>query len=376
MYVFFKIAIQYLKERFLNTIVTHDGAANIKDTPKTFMGVQYLRAIAALMIVAFHAVNVVRDRIDANAWQLNIGNARVDVFFAISGLMIVLTTYRHWGQVGFFRKFLKRRLIRVVPLYWLATSMKLAVILVLPSIALSSGQNWWHIIASYLFIPAYNDSGMIFPLLVPGWTLNFEILFYIIFAIALWLRLSPIKFVIPIFFGMVAIRYAFGPFEWAPMSLFSERLLTFCLGMMIGLAVKRQQLLSLNASMLIIPIAIFLLLAGNHVFEVPLGEMPFLMWGVPAGVLIYALISFEYEASIADISILHKLGDASYCIFLFHPFVVTPIAMVVKKLSLGTPASLAVVAVSALVVSSIVGYVIHLRLEKPFLAYMRRRFDA
>lgn len=355
---------------------THESQANSDKASKTLVGVQYLRAIAALMIVAFHAFNAVRDRIDPNAWQLNIGNARVDVFFAISGLMIVLTTYKQWGQVGFYWKFLKRRLIRVVPLYWFATSIKLALILAVPSVALSSGQNWWHIIASYLFIPAYNDTGMIFPLLVPGWTLNFEILFYIIFAIALLLRVSPIKFVVPIFCAMAAIGYAFGPFEWAPMSLFSERLLTFCLGMMIGLAVKRQQLLSLNASMVIIPISIFLLLAGNHVFDVPLGEMPFLMWGVPAGILIYALISFEYEASIADISILHKLGDASYCIFLFHPFVVTPIAMVVKKLSLGTPASLAVVAVSALVVSSIVGYVIHLLLEKPFLAYMRRRYDA
>jgi exopolysaccharide production protein ExoZ len=343
---------------------------------KTYIGVQTLRALGALMVVVFHATNAVRDRIDATAWQFNDGNngmAGVDLFFVISGFIMVVATHHHWGKTGVALTFLKRRLIRIIPLYWLATSMKLALVLIVPSMALGGGLQLWHTIASYLFIPAWNAKGENFPLLVPGWTLSFEIFFYLWFSIALWLRVHPLRMLTPIFAAMSLFWVLNQPFENAVMILFDSRILEFCLGMGVGLLAVKGRLLVDAAARALALLALVLLLVSNNLVGAYWGNYPLLMWGVPSALLLYAVASLEHKKSIWHLSAFQRLGDASYAIYLFHPFVVSAIVIVLAKLQLGTTVSLVLACGGALVASAIAGLFIHRYFEKPVLGYLRRK---
>jgi exopolysaccharide production protein ExoZ len=79
--------------------------------------IQALRALAALLVLARHVL----------PWFPEWGSAGVDIFFPISGFVMVLTTYEIRSDPKNARRFALRRLIRIVPLYWMATIALLIV---------------------------------------------------------------------------------------------------------------------------------------------------------------------------------------------------------------------------------------------------------
>lgn len=135
---------------------------------------QALRAFAALSVVYLHA---------AITTPFAVGNFGVDVFFVISGFIM-----SHVCATDPSR-FIARRLARIVPLYWLTTLALFALAVVAPAIGKQTNAELPHLIQSLLFIPYLKSPGQIMPILDPGWTLNYEMAFYAIVAIALWLGL-------------------------------------------------------------------------------------------------------------------------------------------------------------------------------------------
>jgi len=154
--------------------------------------IQILRACAALMIVIYHC-GIETARLSAAA-----GGARlfdespwgsgVPLFFAISGFIMVVTSARAFGSLPAALDFMRRRIIRIVPLYWLVTTGALGVVLVAPSLSKAPPEDYLYIVASYLFWPYMRLTGDIRPLATPGWTLNLEMLFYVVFAASLLFR--------------------------------------------------------------------------------------------------------------------------------------------------------------------------------------------
>jgi peptidoglycan/LPS O-acetylase OafA/YrhL len=69
----------------------------------------------------------------------------------------------------------------------MATAFKVALLVAMPALAFSTMLTPWHVISSFLFIP--DDT--LGPVVMVGWTLSFEMLFYALFATALWLRIRP-----------------------------------------------------------------------------------------------------------------------------------------------------------------------------------------
>jgi len=343
---------------------------------KQYLGVQSLRALGALLVVIFHATNAVRDRIDATAWQFNGGMAGVDLFFIISGFIMVNATQPLWSTgAGGSRaawQFLYRRIIRVVPLYWLATTLKLSMILILPAATLYP-IGVWHTISSYLFIPAWNAKGEPFPVLVPGWTLSFEMFFYLWFALALGFRRHPVYWLTPLFAVFALYYSAFSPFTAAPMTLLNPHLMEFCFGMWIGLAACTSRLLPLSIARLAMIISIVALLFNQWLFGDSIGHLPLLMWGVPSALLVYAVVSLEDVTRFWRHPLLQTLGDASYAIYLFHPFVVFALAKILLLFHMETNMALAVIIPLSLVASSVGGILIHRVIELPLTEYLRRR---
>src|SRR6185437_16127795 len=100
------------------------------------------------------------------------------------------------GLPGSPRAFLVRRLIRVVPPYWLFTSAMLLATALFSTRIAHPALDGWHVLASYLFVPWKNPYGRFYPVLILGWTLNFEMFFYALFALGLhWPKRRGLLFI-------------------------------------------------------------------------------------------------------------------------------------------------------------------------------------
>src|SRR5215471_1422417 len=88
--------------------------------------VQFLRAVAAMLVVVHHLQAMVNANYGTE-WSSRFGTFGVDVFFVISGFIMFYTnrTMRRGA-----REFISNRLLRIVPLYWLATFAMVALFLI------------------------------------------------------------------------------------------------------------------------------------------------------------------------------------------------------------------------------------------------------
>lgn len=346
---------------------------------KNYLGIQSLRALGALLVVIFHATNAVRDRVDASAWQFNAGMAGVDLFFVISGFIMVMATKQFWFSAenagpSAANHFLRRRLIRIVPLYWMATTLKLAMVLLIPSVAVNTQLETWHTISSYLFIPAWNINHEAFPLLVPGWTLSFEMFFYLLFAGALLLRKQPVYWLTPILLLLAIFGYTQSPVPYAVMTLLDWKLLEFGMGMWVALLILKNRMLSPRLAKIVALFALFSLLSINGAPAEVSSFLLFLVRGISSAVLVFAIASLEGVRSFWHHKLFAHLGDASYAMYLFHPFIVGVIGMVLAKLNLPLATALPVTIVVSLFATCIAGLLIYRWVEKPTLNYLRKRY--
>ena len=91
---------------------------------------------------------------------------------------MMLSFSRRGGGRGDWRAFLRNRLERIVPLYWLASGLKLFQMAAMPGLAPNIHLLAWNAVATFLFIPSRDSTGAIYPLIVAGWSLSFEMFFY------------------------------------------------------------------------------------------------------------------------------------------------------------------------------------------------------
>src|SRR5437868_1709040 len=146
----------------------------------TFVSVQILRALAALVVVCVHIPTEVQYGMgwgDALPIFLN-GGAAADLFFVISGFVIVYASEAMFGHADAPRAFFLRRLARTVPLYWLASAGALVTILFFYRDISVAVHSVGSIVGSFALVPYPRPNGVIFPLIPAGWTMPYEIFFY------------------------------------------------------------------------------------------------------------------------------------------------------------------------------------------------------
>ena len=147
------------------------------NTPREpLLGLQILRFVAAMAVVLFHMGSDYQIRFGLDANPFAYGAFGVDIFFVLSGFIIAMTTDPSRGAWYFYRK----RLIRIVPIYWLLTFGVVAIGIAAPTLLNSTEVSFEAVIKSLLFIAYERPSGELQPLLFLGWTLNYEMFFYLI----------------------------------------------------------------------------------------------------------------------------------------------------------------------------------------------------
>lgn len=349
----------------------HQGEADQPNmaprSPKTLVGVQALRGIAALLVVITHAAQMVQSRLGAGQ-LLFFGASGVDFFFPISGFVMVVTTYANWGKPAQAGPFLAKRLIRIVPLYWAATLFKAVATLAVPGLTYHPRLDWWHIAASLAFIPAWDSDHKAFPLLPVGWTLNFEMLFYVLFAIALALRVRPIIWV-----GVAMLALSFlprFPALGAVGSLANPIVLEFVGGMAIGLATVKGKRIPTTLAWLGLALSLSCVLFSQFAQEFIVVSNRVLFWGVPGCVALASVIALEVPFERWFDGIPRQIGDASYAIYLVHGFVLPAVGLALSKTGFTGYLVPSFGILSGCFVSTIAGILVHRGFEQPVTKYL------
>lgn len=310
--------------------VRKSGAAvtPVDRTPSgVYEGLQALRFVAALLVLITHATFYTSTRLDPDVTVWNAGTVGVDLFFVISGFVMMITSATFIGAEGGWRYFAMRRIVRIVPMYWLATSLKIIMLLVLPGVALRSALEPRHVVFSYLFLPSVNEVGAVEPVLGVGWTLTYEMFFYAVFAIALLVRVNPLLFVGSVMIALT-IWGQLDPADTSPWAIYLDPVvLYFVAGMVIATLAKRgARPLILGVLLTCLCLAAVLVVMGSADWY---RGSPF-RFVVVVGVVVAAVRFEPWLRRVMPRSVLF-LGDASYSIYLFHPLLapMVPLALAI-----------------------------------------------
>jgi exopolysaccharide production protein ExoZ len=289
----------------------------VSNNPKVH-SLQALRAVAASLVVIDHTLLELTDNEPSNhltkiAYLL--GNTGVYSFFVLSGFIMVYVSWSDFGGARASIKFFLRRMIRIAPLYWIGTLAALGFHKV--SATHGAQDSWRELAYSVAFIPYRGSDGAWSPILPQGWTLNYEMMFYVIFALGLC---TPRKFGLPIVCAaLLTLVLVGGQSRSAAITyLASPIVLWFLLGIALAVVWKYWKL----------------------------SEPTWI--GRSAGHL-------------------EPLGDASYSLYLVHGFVLT----MLLRFWAGTVGTLSLWLVPvSLVVAITAGRVIYIAIERPLLGLL------
>lgn len=330
-------------------------------------GIQILRAVAALMVVFNHSLR----EISAPDWLTTLGAAGVDIFFVISGFIMVLVTFPQGGATETPSSFLFKRFTRIAPLYWLIA----AIILLLWCFGLYHHLNpdAEMIFRSFAFLPTEHH------IVLVSWTLVFEMYFYVLFAASLFFRSRAASIVLTtaaiaslLFFGRFVPDAETADYLTRPVAL------EFCFGMALAFCHQRWPRFALFTRWLWLPgfaamvAAQFLL----HPYYVQ-GWSRVLGWGLPALFIVASMLSMRQARSAAARSAA-RLGDASYALYLTHPLVMITYAWLLHHLGWFAALPQAPIVALVVVASVALGLLTHRWVELPLLHMTRglRRFPA
>ncbi len=344
--------------------------------PPKLLGVQYLRAIAALMVAYLHLQIQIPQYTGFLTTHGVFDSARlksgVDIFFVISGFIMFVTSRS--SSPG---EFAVRRLIRIVPLYWSLTLVLALVFKSEPQLFRATALNTEYLAKSLLFIPYANpgQGGDMTPLLVPGWTLNFEMFFYAIFTIVLF---APLQYRLAINGLIFLLIFSLG--RWlhgsGPHSIITfygnPQIFEFWAGISIGHRYLQAPLrLPRPACIALIAAGFPILLLNYHALPDPYQSFGDSIWCflLPATAIVFGVISLESNDGVKHHWLPGLLGDASYSIYLSHIFVLGLARVLWPRLHLEHRGAVyaAAFAIFSMALTMLGGILSYWLLEKPML---------
>jgi exopolysaccharide production protein ExoZ len=338
-------------------------------------GIQILRAVAACAVVVVHAVG--RTHMgwpeSATAYPVefaHLGHAGVDLFFVISGFLMAYLHQQHFGVEGAPRKFIVRRLARIVPIYWVLAGLALAVNVAAPQL-ISDGRSldWAWVVGNFLFVPWPDHTGSVDRLLIVGWSLDYEMLFYVLFTLALFFR-RGLALLFVLMLGLVGIGHLVQPEHPVLAWVTNRLLLEFLSGVAIAWVVRRFPECPKPAAVALITIGV--LGVGMPQFFSDFRHV--WMRGVSCALIMLGTVWLQSECRGLVGRALVVTGDASYSIYLTQVFSLPALVVLLKLTGIAPPAPLTMV---LLTLGAIVAGVLFWRFfERPITELLKRRIDA
>ncbi len=307
------------------------------------------------MVVAFHAVGGMEAQGYSLPSPLNrfaaLGSAGVDIFFVISGFVIYLSVR---GKDMLPTAFLRNRLIRIVPAYWVMTL--LAAIATVTAGAIGIESSLAEITVPWLIQSLTFSShlgGNLFPILYQGWSLEYEMIFYVTMAFALCFAGSWSRIVIPILLvSTVTVILGLSP-----------RAIEFLCGLTLAALLHKR-----NIPVFWGKVSGFISLIIFACFPHP---RDLLAWCIASVALVFAASTLMQVKG----RFWSRMGSASYPIYLVQWFSVPAALLFFQKTHLGATA-IFLTAVVAIVGTTVIGFIFDWLVDTPIRNLLRKTFGA
>jgi peptidoglycan/LPS O-acetylase OafA/YrhL len=338
--------------------------------PGVVRNVQALRGLAALLVIFVHLETVL-----PRVGLVQFGGGGVDIFFVISGFIMVYTTmHRDVTPISF----ISDRIARIVPIYWIVTLAVFGLVLVSPTLVQTTRADWGELAKSLTFIPFQKNNGLVAPVLFVGWTLNYEMFFYLLFALGLALpgkKAGPLAVICCLAFlaGAGLVEH--------PQSVFGKFytdtvVLDFALGVVIGLTHSKMPLQATMSNKVAVASLVVTGIILALVLPLIFPEVStFIVGGLPACLIVAGALTLERWGWVVKAAWGLAMGNASYSIYLTHTFVTETTQKLAAKVQPGAFGSSLLIA-ATLIAVCVVGILVHQTLEQPLSTVARRLLKA
>jgi len=327
--------------------------------------IQFLRFLAAMAVVLFHG----HQASTAHTYQwlgywFDMGAAGVHVFFVISGFVIMHTSYGAKDEGMPTARFLLKRFVRIFPIYWLC-----CVAYVAYQNTLGTGYDlpFWTWIGAIFLMPG--DSSRI---IGPGWTLSFELFFYLSFATILRLRaLTAVTLLTGMFIATIALGF-FIRFPGLLRISHNPLILEFIAGCWLAYFYNHIRFGTFALGVASVCTGALLFVAGALIDyrSIPL----FLVWGIPSVFIVAGALMMEQSGKLSSsVRRLGGLGDSSYALYLIHVLIIAITLDLGLRSIVPLPPSQAIgVTLVLAVICGVLAALIFKYIETPLLRWLRR----
>lgn len=339
-----------------------------------------MRAIAALLVVFAHLPGIEDKHSPDQILPLitRLGISGVDLFFVISGFIMIYVTWntpRNFRQMG---KFLFARFTRIYPLYWLIAGMIYVAWRISPDL-ISFDPEATSLWRSFFLLPDNT-----YPMLKVAWTLIHELYFYLVFALCLLLPKRLLMVGLSIWAGAILIlqNSGFCPLSPTWRLMINPMGLEFYLGAIVGWLYMRSNALPLPRSILGLGVALFIAAlvyqAGFALDPFPTDARRTVIFGIPSALIVYGIVGVEQGGTKASAPLV-MTGDWSYSLYLSHILTLSVLGYGWAKFASQSPWDNLPVMTVMVVISTAVAAVFWYSFERPALRFfgkMRARiFD-
>ena len=343
-----------------------------------------LRGIASILVVLYHMTTNFSETFHQSFLFniFNFGGSGVDIFFVLSGFIIAYANKDYVANPSKTVTFLKRRFVRIYPIYWIIITGFLLVQFAFPLYYKSHFDlGVANFLNTYLLLPDH--------IMINGvsWSLTNELFFYLLFTVAI---LIPVKkysllllvayFILLIIFSFTNINISggkgYGGLIFFPMNI------EFLLGVFIVLIIEQ---ISLKWVWPLLLTGSLLFLAGAYIFNHGINIIPaganyvlnrVVLFGIPSFLIILAVVKMELHRTVRVKKVFLYLGDASYSLYLVHLPLVAAFYKVIAKLHISNSWVLGILNAILFCTVCLIGILIYLKIEKPLIKKLNRALSA
>ena len=345
------------------------------------------RAVAALLIVLFHATQLFNEKFNQNFLfgLFRFGSSGVDFFFVLSGFILFLSQSHNIGNNTQWQPFIFKRLTRIYPVYWLINFIVILIYFLIPTFGRGYERNLDVIIKSLLLIPQGNA-----PILVVAWFLSHIIFFYLLFTLLIALNSQFLTFILTTWLGMTVIFTAIsiGGFTIFQDNifvrfLFSHYNLEFVGGCAAAYFLKRRSISRKNAlNIFYAGIVLFFtfgllqnysLINDNQHLTKYYGLFTYFIASLMI-VIGGASINFDTQSKLKPL--LLSVGAGSYVIYLIHYPVLSALVKVITLTRINDYFIQSIAMVIACVIAVLTGYIFHAYVERKLTSRLTKLFAA
>jgi peptidoglycan/LPS O-acetylase OafA/YrhL len=280
---------------------------------KKIESVQMMRGIAALSVVFCHLGIIGK------------GGFGVDLFFCISGFIMMLVTEKSCDG------FLKKRLLRICPLYYLLTIGAFTMAFIIPNIFRTANTKFIDLLCSFLFLGSHSRI-----IVGVGWTLCYEMFFYLLFFIAFKISHKNRHIISTMFLTLIVlIGIIIKPTNEYLEFYTRPILLEFALGMWAYKILYRRtnrdntiQYNTIQYNTILLLLTAIIIYGALFFVRLPIDRL--FVAGVPT--FVFFLLIFKALQNSQVPKLLVILGNISYSLYLTHTFVITSFSRLIMNI--------------------------------------------